>query len=114
MAVFRVNVPVTTSEPRVSVDAGLPVGRHRFRLVAVDTAGLRSSPHEAIVTVQQVIGPGPIVVNPGPIVVNPGPIVPGPIVPGPITPTPVIRSRPAGTTGVRTTTRRRRRKEEPS
>lgn len=109
MAVFRVNVPVTTSEPRVSVDAGLPVGRHRFRLVAVDTAGLRSSPHEAIVTVQQVIGPGPIVVNPGPIVVNPGPIVPGPI-----TPTPVIRSRPAGTTGVRTTTRRRRRKEEPS
>ena len=127
MAEFRINVPVTTVEPAVTVDAGLPIGRLRFRLEVIDSAGHRSAPHEAIIEVQRLASPGPIVVTPGPVVVNPGPIVvnPGPIVvnPGPIVPTPgpvrppvitPVPTRPTGTPIVRTPapTRRRRRKDQ--
>ncbi len=128
MAVFRVNVPVTTTEPVATVDAGLPIGRHRFRLVVVDTAGLRSAPHEAVVAVQRqidpgpivvtpgpvVVNPGPIVVNPGPIVVNPGPIVSGPVIRTPATPTPENPRRPTDPVVTDPPRPRRRRKEDPS
>lgn len=60
MAVFQPNRPVTTSEPRVVVDAGLPPGRHRFRLVVVDDSGLSSAPDEAVVTIGRSTIPIPI------------------------------------------------------
>jgi hypothetical protein len=74
MARFVVNTPIATPAPTVTVDAGLPVGRHRFRLEVIDTAGLRSRPDETIVEIQRII-------------IDPGPIVPTPV---PI-PTPIIR-----------------------
>lgn len=77
------NTPITTPEPAVTVDAGLPVGRHRFRLEVIDTAGLRSRPDETIVEVQRII-------------IDPTPVGPTPIpipTPGPIGP---IRTRPQG------------------
>ena len=60
MARFVVGTPQITREPTITVDAGLPVGRHRFRLEVVDASGLRSAPDEAIVEVQRIIiDPGP-------------------------------------------------------
>src|SRR5689334_1287692 len=86
MARFAVRTPITTRESTITVDEGLAIGRHRFRLEVIDSAGLRSAPDEIVVEVQRIIvdpgpvAPGPIVVNPGPIVVNPGPVInPGPV-----------------------------------
>ena len=62
MAVFSLNKPVTTNVPTVVVDAGLPVGRQRFRLVVVDNAGNPSRADEVVVTIQrQVLTTGPTV-----------------------------------------------------
>ena len=114
MARFVVGTPQVTREPTITVDAGLPVGRHRFRLEVVDASGQRSAPDDAIIEVQRIIvDPGPIIPS-GPIIATPGPVigpVTGPItgpVTGPITGTirpptgPIIR-----------TTRPRRKKEKP-
>ena len=66
MARFVVGTPQITREPTITVDAGLPVGRHRFRLEVVDATGLRSAPDQAIVEVQRIIiDPGPIIPTPG-------------------------------------------------
>lgn len=65
MARFAPNQPIATQEPTIAVDAGLPVGRHRFRLVVLDSAGRQSTPHDAIVDVQREEQPG------GPIVLDP-------------------------------------------
>ena len=117
MARFVVGTPQITREPTITVDAGLPVGRHRFRLEVVDASGLRSAPDQAIVEVQRIIiDPGPTIPT-GPIIPTPGPVtgpVIGPVIPtpgpvfgpvtGPVIPTPIIRSpRP----------RTRRKKEKP-
>ncbi len=51
MARFLPNEPVVTSEPLVTVDAGLPVGQHRFQLVVEDDQGNRSVPDVRVVTV---------------------------------------------------------------
>jgi len=51
MATFELHKPIQTTEPVVMVDAGLPPGAHRFRLVAVDESGRQSEPREMIVTV---------------------------------------------------------------
>jgi hypothetical protein len=139
MPTFAVNTPITTREPTVTVDAGLPVGRHRFRLEVIDTAGLRSTrPDEAVVEIQRVVvDPGPVITGPivtgpivtGPIVAtpipSPGPIVltpvpqPGPIVltpvPGPIRP-PIVRDAPPDTAppdAAPPRRRGRRKKEKP-
>jgi hypothetical protein len=76
---FTVGRPVRTRTPRVTVDAGLAPGRHRFRLEAVAPDGRVSPPDEVLVTVARIDFPG------GPI----GPIGPddpiGPI--GPVVPT---------------------------
>jgi hypothetical protein len=98
MARFAVNEPIVGSEPVILVDAGLPVGRHRFRLEVVDTAGRRSAPDEAIVVVRQIVVPpgGPPVGPVGPPIVDPIPR-PTPIGPTPIGPTPIVgprRTRP--------------------
>ena len=109
MARFVVGTPQTTREPTITVDAGLPVGRHRFRLEVIDASGLRSAPDHAIVEVQRIIiNPGPITPTPGPIIPTPGPIrPPGPIIqPGPIIPTPGPIIRPPRS-------RTRRKKETP-
>jgi hypothetical protein len=61
MARFVINTPITTREPTVTVDAGLPIGRHGFRLVVVDARGVRSTAHDAVVDIQRVVGPiGPV------------------------------------------------------
>lgn len=100
MARFALNTPITTREPEVTVDAGLEVGRHRFRLAVIDSEGRVSQPHEAIVEVQRVV-------------IDPRP-------PGPIDPTrPVIvRGGPTDGTGPRVAPtperpRARRKKENP-
>ena len=90
MARFVVGTPQITREPTITVDAGLPVGRHRFRLEVVDATGLRSAPDQAIVEVQRtIVDPGSINPTPGPVIPTPGPIITtGPIIP---TPGPIIR-----------------------
>ncbi|GAB4275676.1 MAG: hypothetical protein Kow0092_31300 [Deferrisomatales bacterium] len=57
MAGFRPGTTVVTREPFVTVDAGLPPGRYRFRLVVVDDHGNRSLPSEVVVTVVDSAGP---------------------------------------------------------
>ena len=108
MARFVAGTPQITREPTITVDAGLPVGRHRFRLEVIDSSGLRSAPDQAIVDVQRITGPGPIIPTPGPVI-QPGPIIPtpGPVIqPGPIIPTPGPIIRPPRP-------RRRTKKEKP-
>jgi hypothetical protein len=51
MARFRLNRPITSGEPTIVVDGGLPAGRHRFRLEVIDSTGQRSSPSDVVVTV---------------------------------------------------------------
>jgi len=50
--------PVTTRVPKVAVDPGLRTGVHRFQLVVIDTAGLRSRPDVALVRIAAGV-PGP-------------------------------------------------------
>jgi hypothetical protein len=90
MARFEINRPITTAESTVTVDAGLPVGRHRFRLVVIGGRRQPSAPDEAIVDIQRLvidlrppIGP---VIDPRPPSIEPRPgVVSGPaIITGPI------------------------------
>lgn len=105
MARFEVNAPISTREPAVTVDAGLPIGRHRFRLQVVDTAGRRSTPHDAIVEVRRIIvEPRPPV---GPVIEPRPPI--GPVI-DPIRP--VVIPRTAATPSPRRP-RPRTKKEKP-
>lgn len=53
MAKFAVGQSLTTTEPTIVVDAGLPVGTHRFQLVVVGARGVKSAPDEAVVQVQR-------------------------------------------------------------
>lgn len=59
MTRFAVGQAIPGVEPVIVVDAGLPVGGHRFQLVVVDSAGRRSAPVEAVVTVRRVLTPIP-------------------------------------------------------
>ena len=98
MARFEINTPIATREATITVDAGLPVGRHRFRLDVIDVQGRRSkTPGEAIVEVQRIIvDPRPPV---PPVVIDPRP--------------PVIITRPGRLPSGRTTRRPRVKKEKP-
>jgi len=71
MANFQNKQTYTTRGAKLSVDAGLPVGDHKFQLVVVDSNDMRSEPVEVVVT----IVPPRI----GPLPIRPGPIRPGPI-----------------------------------
>lgn len=90
MARFEIDRPITTAESTVTVDAGLPVGRHRFRLVVIGGRRQSSAPDEAIVDIQRlVIDPRPPtgpVIDPRPPVIDPRPaVITGPaIITGPI------------------------------
>jgi hypothetical protein len=101
VATFVPGRPITTDQPFIEVDAGLPVGTHRFQLVVVDAQGNQSRPDIRAVTVSRIPIMPPVV---GPV----GPVIPvdpvrptGPGVPiSPTTPiTPVISTptRPIGT-----------------
>jgi hypothetical protein len=56
MPQFQPGARVTTSEPVVTVDAGVPPGPHRFQLVVVDDEGQQSAPAEQVVTVRGATG----------------------------------------------------------
>ena len=45
------NQPVETTTPRLTIDAGLPVGTHRIRLVVVSARGQQSKPTEVAIRV---------------------------------------------------------------
>jgi hypothetical protein len=49
------NRPFAGEQPAVTIDAGLPLGPHRFRLEVVGTSGLRSQPAEVVVVVTSAI-----------------------------------------------------------
>lgn len=51
MVAFVVGRAVATATPVVEVDAGLPIGSHRFQLVVQDDGGLRSRPDQVVVVV---------------------------------------------------------------
>ena len=55
MAEFVVNADVVTEVPRVEVtvtrERPLALGRQRFRLIVVDSSGLRSQPDEIVVII---------------------------------------------------------------
>lgn len=51
MATFRINEPIETTVPRITVDAGLPPGQHRFQLVVRDDSGNVSDPDIVVVTI---------------------------------------------------------------
>jgi hypothetical protein len=90
MAAFSIGKPITTSVPVIAVDAGLAIGVHRFQLEVIDTAGNRSKPDVAEVTVQRLVitFPTPPL---DPVILDPTRPTPGPIVSTPpiLTPTPV-------------------------
>jgi hypothetical protein len=52
MAKFEVGRPLTTREPTIVVDAGLAVGVHRFELIVVNAAGVKSAPDPVLVQIQ--------------------------------------------------------------
>ncbi len=52
MAKFAVGQSLTTREPAVVVDAGLPAGIHRFQLIVVNERGVKSAADVAEVQVQ--------------------------------------------------------------
>lgn len=82
MVAFVVGRPVASDSPRISVDAGLRPGVHRFQLVVVDSAGQRSAPDEVRVQVGDPLQPV-LPVDPIDLPVRP-PVRP---------PTPIPRSR---------------------
>jgi hypothetical protein len=57
---FDPQTPVVTDVPIIVVDAGLPPGRYRFRLVAVDEAGNQSAPDEREVIILSVNRNNPV------------------------------------------------------
>jgi hypothetical protein len=61
MAKFNVGSAVITEVPEVLVDAGIPAGRHRFRLVVIDSAGNTSRPDEIVLAINPLGLPIPLV-----------------------------------------------------
>ena len=57
MTAFAINKPVATSEPVVTVDAGLPVGGHRFALQVQRGDGRASTRSVVIVQVVRPLSP---------------------------------------------------------
>lgn len=64
MARFTIGQPITTAEPTIVVDAGLPAGRHLFRLEVATADGRISKPDQAIVTVTEFRPTGPVITRP--------------------------------------------------
>ncbi len=106
MAQFAVGKPIATDAASIAVDAGLAVGSHRFSLVVLDSAGLRSRvADEVVVLVQRLVVPD----RPIPVPVTPvGPVIPVVVTPvvTPVRPPVVAPVRPV-VTPVRTPKPRR-------
>lgn len=64
MTRFVADIPVQTSEPRVTVDGTLPAGSHTFELVVTDDAGNRSLPARLVVVISAPRPPVTPVVTP--------------------------------------------------
>ena len=100
---FEPGISITTREPTIVVDPGLPAGSHTFRLVVVDSSGNTSVPVEMTITVQRPVVVGPV--RPSVEVIRPGlppietiqPV--RPTQPTPAGPTTVVR--PRGRGGIR-------------
>ena len=92
MPSFSVGQKITTTTPTIVVDAGLPVGGHQFQLEVIDSAGNRSRPDVAVVTVQRLVVVNPIDTRPTTPVT--GPAITGPVVrpTGGLSPTVIPRS----------------------
>jgi len=94
MATFAIGKPVTTTQPTIVVDAGLPAGTHRFQLQVVAKDGRTSAPSLAEVKVARGTGP---VLDPTrriDVVVPVSPVSPPPHIVVPVRPlTPVVRRR---------------------
>jgi hypothetical protein len=64
MARFAVGQMVETREPIIEVDPGMEPGRHRFQLVVVNEANVRSAPATAIIEIKRGVeetrGPAPL------------------------------------------------------
>lgn len=75
MAVFSIGKTITTTTPTIVVDAGLPAGAHSFQLEVIDSAGNRSRPDVAVVTVERQVITVPPVLDTRPIVTGPRPVV---------------------------------------
>jgi hypothetical protein len=102
MVQFAPNQTIETAEPTITVDAGLPLGQHRFQLVVIDAAGNRSRPAVAIVEIQRAvpIAPDPVAtpVSPiDPLAVTPTRLAPAPSVTPFVSPmpSPVVSPTPA-------------------
>jgi len=67
MATFTVGKAIATTTPSIVVDAGLPVGQHRFQLMVMTDTGQRSQPDIATIDIQKPI----IVIQPSPVIVPP-------------------------------------------
>lgn len=97
---FSLNKPFETDQSAVEVDAGLPPGAYRFRLVVVNKTGRRSAPAEVVVTIQERTITPPVILNPG-IVTPPVLVIGGvdrltpPVTPPPAPPTPRRPRRPS-------------------
>jgi len=97
MATFAIGKPVTTTQPTIVVDAGLPAGTHRFQLQVVAKDGRTSAPSLAEVKVARGTGP---VLDPTrriDVVVPVSPVSPPPPIVVPVRPVPPIvrRRRPS-------------------
>jgi hypothetical protein len=60
MATFRIGQSIKTDVPGIEVDAGLPLGRHQFRLVVVNDAGRESLPVQALVDIRRLLVVDPL------------------------------------------------------
>jgi hypothetical protein len=63
VATFVIGQPISTAEPFITVDAGLPVGRHRFQLEVVTSDRRVSKPDFAEVDVIRRIPIGDVVIT---------------------------------------------------
>jgi hypothetical protein len=86
---------ITTSEPTITVDAGLAVGVHRFQLQVVTADGRRSAADVVEVSVQRLVVPTPVEPVLRPTVIQPA------IRPTATTPTTVPGPTSVGTTRLR-------------
>ena len=98
---FERGRPLKTTVPQVTVDAGLPVGTHRFRLTLVNDSGNQSNP--ALIDV--IIGPARIgprpPIGPIPVPTRPGPVIGVPIPTRPVGITPTATPAPTDTASFR-------------
>jgi hypothetical protein len=87
MVQFALNQTIETTAPTVTVDAGLPLGRHRFQLVVADAAGNRSQPAVAVVDIRREL---PTIPTPRVVAAPASPIDPGAPAPGQPAVSPVV------------------------